>query len=129
MTPQLAGAWHLHAASMPLELDAGLPSLATYTRVAMLRALRRLVLHHALDLRGRSGGGGGGGAPSEVELAGALADALVPSVPCFKPHWRAMARAVLHLLDAGLEAALDAAPRAYHEALGVVARDALYPIS
>lgn len=30
----------------------------------------------------------------------ALADALVPTVACFRPHWRAMTRGVLEVLRA-----------------------------
>ena len=36
--------------------------------------------------------------PSEVELGGALSDALVPTVRCFRPYWRALAREVRRLL-------------------------------
>ena len=70
------------------------------------------------------------GAPpplSELALASALADALLPSVPCFRAHWRAMARAVQQLLRDGgsVSDAVPALPQLYREVLCVLARDAL----
>ena len=75
-----------------------------------------------------------GAPPTEAQLAAALADALLPSVPCFRPHWRKMARAVLHMLrpegGAGEDSSSGESPPAalpplYADALRVVARDAL----
>ena len=77
-----------------------------------LRSLARLALGHALLLLGRGDAGrrkGGGedcedGAapslPTERDLVASLADALLPALPCFRLHWRAIARGVLLLLEA-----------------------------
>ena len=92
-------------------LDSGPASLTEFNQLAMLRALGRLVLQHALWVQRRqqleqqqlllqTPPPPQTQTPqlNEPTLAAALADALVPSVPCFRPHWRAMARAVLRLL-------------------------------
>ena len=77
-----------------------------------LRSLARLALGHALLLLGRGDAGrrkGGGedcedGAapslPTERDLVASLADALLPALPCFRLHWRAIARGVLLLVEA-----------------------------
>lgn len=77
-----------------------------------LRSLARLALGHALLLLGRGDAGrrkGGGedcedGAapslPTERDLVASFADALLPALPCFRLHWRAIARGVLLLLEA-----------------------------
>ena len=95
----------------------------------MLRSLGRLVLLHALQLQATATAASADGAraapPTEVALAAALADGLLPSVPCFRAHWRPMARAVLQLLQGGGADEQSALPPLYREVLRVVERDAL----
>ena len=58
---------------------------------------------------------GAGGVPSEVELVGALSDALIPTVKCLKPYWRRVATEVRRLLleeQAEKEGAVDGHPEA-----------------
>ncbi|KAL3910785.1 MAG: hypothetical protein SGPRY_008928, partial [Prymnesium sp.] len=75
------------------------PSNGVFAALATLRSLGRLVLEHALLLQESARGSSMCRAiPDEIDLIRALSDALVPSVPCFKPHWRAMVRRVLALL-------------------------------
>ena len=76
-TPNIADKWSFGQASQPL-FEAGQPSLGAMALVHTLRTLGRIVLEHALRLP----------QPSERELTASLADALIPSVPCFKAMWR-----------------------------------------
>ena len=95
-----------------------------------LRSLARLALGHALLLLGRGDAGrrkGGGedcedGAapslPTERDLVASFADALLPALPCFRLHWRAIARGARVLIsqrsgDSGShKTATDAATKA-----------------
>ena len=119
-TPAIASAWSWHQASQPL-YGPGHPSLGAMAVMHMLRTLGRLVLGHALTLPGEL--------PTERDLVAKLADALLPAVPCFKPHWRAMASAVLRLLavrvrgEGTADDVLASSPALYRPALALVTAD------
>ena len=119
-TPAIASAWSWHQASQPL-YGAGHPSLGAMAVMHMLRTLGRLVLGHALTLPGEL--------PTERDLVAKLADALLPAVPCFKPHWRAMASAVLRLLavrvrgEGTADDVLASSSALYRPALALVTAD------
>ena len=89
----LADAWRWPVA--PLDVARGWPSMASLSAHNTCRALGRICLGHALALQLADAEHA---PPSEAALVAALADALVATVPCFRPHWRKMARAVLDLL-------------------------------
>ena len=118
-SPSFAPSWSLRQASQPL-FGAGHASLGAMALMHTLRTLGRLILEHALALPED--------VPTERELVAALADALIPTVPCFKTHWRKMASAVLRLIaerkgrrDAA--ALPDSLPPLYRNALALVAQD------
>jgi SAM-dependent MidA family methyltransferase len=130
-TPKVADAWRWRVAPQPL-YAAGHPSLGQMAMVHTLRALGRLVLDHALQQQ-QLAAAEGAPPPSERELVRALADALVLTVPCFRPHWRKMVGAVLRLLaeeeeeyghtDDGDARSAPVLPPLYREALQLVKLD------
>lgn len=101
----------MHSAAFQRSAVAFASSARAFSSTS-LRSLARLALGHALLLLGRGDAGrrkGGGedcedGAapslPTERDLVASLADALLPALPCFRLHWRAIARGVLLLLEA-----------------------------
>ena len=111
-TPNIADKWSFGQASQPL-FEAGQPSLGAMALVHTLRTLGRIVLEHALRLP----------QPSERELTASLADALIPSVPCFKAMWRPMMKEVLRLLKGEDEAVPASLPPLYAPALEMVKQD------
>jgi hypothetical protein len=130
-TPEVADSWRWRVAPQPL-YAAGHPSLGQMAMVHTLRALGRLVLDHALQQQ-QLAATAGVSPPSERELVRALADSLVLTVPCFRPHWRKMVGAVLRLLaeeeeeyghtDDGEASSAPALPPLYCEALQLVKLD------
>jgi len=122
-TPGFAATFSFRQASQPL-YGAGHPSLGAMALVHSLRTLGRIAVEQSLALQ-RSHDEPTR-VPTERELVAALSDALVTTVPCFKAHWRPMARGVLRLLQAARGAAEGEAPTLpplYRLALELVRQD------
>ena len=99
--------------------DSGVPSMLILNTVTMLRTLGRLILEHAALLLSTRGA-----IPSERDLAAELADARLTTVPCFRSHWRPMARAVLGLFESRRADEPGVAHNAIHKlALAMVRED------
>tara|TARA_B100000524_G_scaffold143373_1_gene71944 strand:- start:367 stop:1155 length:789 start_codon:yes stop_codon:yes gene_type:complete len=88
--------WSPPTTSFPLFACMGFPSMLMLSLGATLRTLGRIVLDVALEFERSSPMQTG---PSERELAAALANARLMTVPCFRPHWRRMVKEVVHILD------------------------------
>ncbi|KAL1524807.1 hypothetical protein AB1Y20_019687 [Prymnesium parvum] len=95
-TAAIGQRWGMDVASFPLQL--GQPSHGSFAALATLRSLARVELEHALLLQ-EEDGVASGSMPSEIDMIRALSDALIPSIPCFKPHWRPMIKLVLAVLS------------------------------
>jgi hypothetical protein len=122
-SPALASRWSWGVASQEL-YGSGHGSTGGMALQHTLRSLSRIALEHACLLQSRRAGAASTAAsvPSERELAASLADALVPSVPCFRAHWRALAAEARRAL-AGEPADLSTLPPRYHEAVALMRLD------